>query len=215
MASLMQCPLCQSHSNQHYWQDSRRDYWQCDICQLVFVAPEYHLSAQSEKAEYDLHQNSAYDAGYIRFLNRLVLPLSEVLPGKCTGLDYGCGPAPVLAGLLSEKGHKVSYYDPFYFPEKKVFTQDYDFISCSEAIEHFFHPGEIWQNWMSLLRVNGWLAIMTKRVINQQRFKTWHYKNDPTHVCFFSEETFRWLAKQYHMRLILSGPDVVLLQKLA
>lgn len=211
----MQCPLCQNQSCQYYWKDKHRDYWQCDICRLVFVPPAQRLSPQAEKAEYDLHHNSPDDAGYIRFLNRLALPLGKVLRGKCSGLDYGCGPSPVLAALLARNGHQVSYYDPFYFPDEKVFTQGYDFISCSEAIEHFFHPGEIWQNWMSLLKANGWLAIMTKRVIDRQRFKTWHYKNDPTHVCFFSEDTFRCLANKYHMRLEVSGPDVVLLQKLA
>ncbi|ALT00140.1 class I SAM-dependent methyltransferase [Lacimicrobium alkaliphilum] len=211
----MQCPLCQKQSSQHYWQDKRRDYRQCDICKLVFVPPAQRLSPQSEKAEYDLHHNCADDAGYISFLNRLALPLTGVLSDGCIGLDYGCGPSPVLAALLSEKGHQVSYYDPFYYPDEKVFKRRYDFISCSEAIEHFFHPGEVCQNWMSLLKAKGWLAIMTKRVIDRHRFKTWHYKNDPTHVCFFSEETFGWLAKKYRMRLEVSGPDVVLLQKLA
>lgn len=211
----MQCPLCENQCCQHYWQDKHRDYWQCNICQLVFVPPAQRLSPQLEKTEYDLHKNSPDDAGYIRFLNRLAHPLTEVLSDKGTGLDYGCGPCPVLATLLTRSGHDVRYFDPFYFPDEKVFTQHYDFISCSEAIEHFFNPGEIWQMWMSLLKNNGWLAIMTKRVIDRHRFKTWHYKNDPTHVSFFSEETFHWLAKTYHMRLEVSGSDVVLLQKLA
>ncbi|GGD71954.1 hypothetical protein GCM10011357_28710 [Lacimicrobium alkaliphilum] len=109
----------------------------------------------------------------------------------------------------------MDYYDPFYFPDEQAFSQTYDFITCSEAIEHFFYPGQVWYRWMSILKNHGWLAIMTKRVIDRDAFSTWHYKNDPTHVCFFSEKTFHWLAHQFNMRLEVSGPDVVLLQKLA
>lgn len=211
----MDCPLCQKAPCQHYWQDRRRDYLQCPRCGLVFVPCAQRLSAQSEKAEYDLHQNSPEDAGYVSFLNRLAEPLGQCLLPNSTGLDYGCGPSPVLAGLLTKQGHYVDYYDPFYYPDERIFDQTYDFITCSEAIEHFFYPGKVWHHWMSMLKSQGWLAIMTKRVIDRDSFSKWHYKNDPTHVCFFSEQTFHWLAQRFNMRLEVSGPDVVLLQKLA
>ncbi|WP_088329276.1 class I SAM-dependent methyltransferase [Lacimicrobium sp. SS2-24] len=210
----MQCPLCQFQSSQHYWQDKRRDYWQCKQCLLVYVPPAQRLSAQAEKAEYDLHQNTSEDCGYVTFLSRLATPLKAVLPPGSTGLDFGCGPNPVLANMLREAGHNVHVYDPFYFPDKQVLQQPYDFISCTEAIEHFYQPGAIWKDWMSMLNNQGWLAIMTKRVIDKNRFAAWHYKNDPTHVCFFSDHTFSWLAQHFNMRLEVVGADVVLLQKL-
>jgi hypothetical protein len=31
-------------------------------------------------------------------------------------------------------------------------------------------------------------------VIDAQRFAHWHYKNDLTHVCFYSAETFDYIA---------------------
>ena len=54
---------------------------------------------------------------------------------------------------------------------------------------------------------------MTKRVLSQSAFANWHYKNDPTHVAFFSDDTFSWLAVQWSAELRLVGQDVVLLQK--
>jgi len=64
----------------------------------------------------------------------------------------------------------------------------------------------------------GWLGIMTKRVRDQEAFKTWHYKNDPTHIGFFSEATFQWLTGRWSSMgipatLVITGNDVVLIEK--
>jgi len=65
----------------------------------------------------------------------------------------------------------------------------------------------------SCLKPSGVLGIMTKRVIDQEAFSRWHYKDDLTHVCFYSTETFQWLAAQWHATVTFSGNDVVLLMK--
>ena len=41
----------------------------------------------------------------------------------------------------------------------------------------------------------------------------WHYKNDPTHVSFFSRSTWRWWAGQAGAGLTFQGDDVMLLHK--
>ncbi len=46
-----------------------------------------------------------------------------------------------------------------------------------------------------------------------QAFGLWHYKNDPTHVCFFSRDTWQWWARQCGAGLEFIGSDVMLLQK--
>jgi hypothetical protein len=53
---------------------------------------------------------------------------------------------------------------------------------------------------------------MTKLVRDQAAFASWHYKNDPTHVCFYSEETWRWWARQHGASVEIIGADVILLQ---
>ncbi|MDF2179741.1 class I SAM-dependent methyltransferase [Aliiglaciecola sp. CAU 1673] len=181
----------------------------------MFVAPEDRLTAEEEKRLYDLHVNHPGDEGYLRFLSRLVSPLQARLGDQSHGLDFGCGPCPVLAMELETHGHKVAYFDPFYFPDHRLLETQYDFITCTEAIEHFFAPGRVWQQWLAMLRPMGLLAIMTKRVISLERFQSWHYKNDPTHVCFFSENTFTWLAQSYDLTVSFPSADVVIFQKLA
>jgi len=57
------------------------------------------------------------------------------------------------------------------------------------------------------------LAIMTQRAREAERFPTWHYVRDPTHVAFFSADTFRWLAHRWGARLTFPGADLAFLEK--
>lgn len=211
--SPVSCPLCHYNRIRFYHQDKKRDYHQCDQCRLVFVLPECFLTREQEKAEYLLHENHAEDLGYRQFLSRLCTPLLSVLPQAQSGLDFGCGPSPVLADMLETHGMKMSIFDPFFFPDSSVLDTSYDFVTCTEAIEHFHQPAEELKQLSALLKPGGLLAIMTKRVISQQRFASWHYKNDPTHVCFFSEETFHFIARTFGFTVSFPAADVVFMQK--
>ncbi|WOD39508.1 hypothetical protein [Nodosilinea sp. E11] len=42
---------------------------------------------------------------------------------------------------------------------------------------------------------------------------TWHDKSDRTHICFFSVQTFQWLALRWQAPLTILGQDVILLNK--
>jgi len=55
---------------------------------------------------------------------------------------------------------------------------------------------------------------MTKRVLDKARFENWHYKNDITHVSFFSEATFRFLGQRDGLDVAFPADDVVLLKKI-
>jgi len=207
------CPLCRHPAARHYHRDKNRDYYQCANCALVFVAPEFYLSIQAERAYYDLHENSLADSGYRRFLSRCAAPLLEQLAPHSEGLDFGCGPAPLLASMLAEAGHQVSLYDVFYAPDADAMQRDYDFIVATEVVEHLAAPGEELQRLWARLRPGGLLALMTKLVISPERFASWHYIRDPTHICFFSAQTFRWLAESLQAELQFADGDVILLRK--
>ena len=212
--SLCSCPLCLGQQCQLFYQDKRRRYFQCQQCFLVFADRASLLSAEQELAQYQLHNNDLQDAGYRQFLQRLAKPLLTSLPeAKLSGLDYGCGPGPLLAKMLTEAGHKMAVWDPFFAKDTSVLQQHYDFICCTEAIEHFTYPGNEWQQWLTMLKPRGHLAIMTKRYINAEAFADWHYKNDPTHISFFSEDTFIFLALRDGFSLQFVDKDVVLLQR--
>ena len=71
------CPLCRETAPELFFEDKNRTYLRCRNCMLVFVPTRFRLSAQEERATYDLHQNDAQDPGYRRFLSRLSRPLSS------------------------------------------------------------------------------------------------------------------------------------------
>ncbi len=207
------CPLCDGTQIKNFHRDQRRNYLRCATCALVFVPSEFQLDAAGEKAEYDLHQNRVEDPAYRQFLTRLARPLLERIPALGRGLEFGCGPGPALARMLEEEGYQISLYDPFYFPNRDVLESDYDFITATEVVEHLHRPGEELAMLWSLLRDGGWLGIMTKLVIDVQAFERWHYKNDPTHVCFFSRTTWEWWAETRAAQLEFVGSDVILLRR--
>jgi hypothetical protein len=54
---------------------------------------------------------------------------------------------------------------------------------------------------------------MTKQVIDRTSFASWHYKNDPTHISFFSQATFSYLAEVWGASPEYMGDDVIILRK--
>jgi hypothetical protein len=212
MTDSTHCPLCNATASQPFFADARRTYLRCGVCALVFVPAEFHLSAEEEHAEYDKHENDVDDEGYRRFLSRLFVPLNETLGEASQGLDFGCGPGPALAAMFREAGHTVALYDPFYAPDTSVLNGNYDFISATEVVEHLYLPGHELSRLWRILSVGGTLGVMTKLVIDLEAFSRWHYKNDPTHVCFFSRQTWQWWAQQHGARLTFAAADVVLLR---
>ena len=207
------CPLCGANNIESACKDRYRDYLRCLKCQLVFVPSEQFISAKEEKAEYDLHQNSPHDPGYRRFLGRLFKPMQEELAPGSEGLDFGSGPGPTLSVMFEETGFPMDIYDPFYANDPLVLTKQYDFITATEVVEHLFQPREVLDQLWAILKPGGLLGIMTKLVIDMEAFKNWHYKNDLTHVCFFSKPTFEWLADMWHAKVTFIGKDVILLSK--
>jgi 2-polyprenyl-3-methyl-5-hydroxy-6-metoxy-1,4-benzoquinol methylase len=175
----------------------------------VFVPREQQLSVDQEKSIYDFHENKLDDSGYRQFLSRLSSAIAERLPSGASGLDYGCGPGPLLSTLLSDAGYRMQIYDPFYAPFPQMIQYGYDFITASEVVEHFRKPNQEFQRLFHLLNPGGVLAVMTKLLIDLEAFKNWHYKNDLTHISFFSKPTMHWLADKHYASIDFIGKDVI------
>jgi hypothetical protein len=190
------CLLCVSDQAALFYQDKNRDYWRCKRCSLVFVPPEFHLSLAAEKARYDQHENDADDAGYRGFLKRIVSPVSERVAKGASGLDFGCGPTPLLADLLRQDGFPMQVYDPNYAANEDVLKSGYNFIVSTEVLEHLRRPMAVLRQLFALLEEGGILAVMTRPHERSIDFASWHYKNDRTHIAFYSVETFDWLSEQ-------------------
>lgn len=206
------CPVCRSIDTRHFERIDQRSYWRCERCQVTYLDPAQHPELAQEKAEYDRHENDPKDPGYRRFLSRLARPLMARLKPGSSGLDYGCGPGPALAQMLEEAGFAMSLHDPIYAPDEKVLGRQYDFITCTEVVEHFHRPADEFKRLFSLLKPGGWLGLMTRFQTDDARFAGWHYRRDPTHVVFYRPATFHWLAEEYGATAETMPPDTVLMK---
>lgn len=206
------CPLCRLASPTRFFEDTRT-YFLCNRCELVFLASHQRPTRDAEKAHYQLHENSPDDVAYRRFLGRLLAPLARRLPPASTGLDFGCGPGPTASVMLEELGHSMSIYDPFFHPDRSCLEFNYDFITATEVLEHLHHPGPTLDFLWKHLRPGGLFGVMTKRRAEPERFATWHYRYDPTHVCFFAEQTLRWLAARWEAKVSFPESDVTIFEK--
>ena len=212
------CPLCNASAVVDYWADTkkgpyRREYYQCERCRLVFVPPWQHLPTDQEKAHYDFHENNPEDEHYRQFLSRLADPLKARIDLGAEGLDFGSGPGPTLSVILREAGFTTGVYDIFYATDKSVLSRQYDFITATEVVEHLSQPGEVLGRLWDTLKPGGWLGLMTKLVLSKEAFSQWHYKNDPTHICFFSRETFDYLCQSWGVTAEYPENDVILVRK--
>lgn len=218
MATVIHCPLCSSEHTDSWWQDTRkqmnkRPYFRCQNCALIFV-PEYaHVSVAQELAFYATHENNPHDHRYRSFLSRTFTPVVERLEIGASGLDFGCGPGPALSLMFEEAGFPCAVYDPHFAQNPLVWQQQYDFITATEVFEHLRAPQHELERLLRVLKPNGVLAIMTQRPLGLAEFSTWRYSTDPTHICFFPEASFAWIANHYGLRIEYVGADVVLLRK--
>lgn len=211
----LSCPLCDTGQAPLFHQDKRRVYHRCCCCGLVFVPERFWLSAEKEHKHYSWHENNPTDLRYRKFLSRLCTPLLAYLEEGDRGLDFGSGPGPTLSVMLEEAGFEMAIYDLFFADDPAVFEQRYAFVTATEVFEHLFRPKQEIERLLSILNPRGVLGIMTKLVLNQEKFATWHYKNDPTHVIFFSQQTLEWLAQAYCLTLTNVAADAFILQKIA
>jgi hypothetical protein len=146
-------------------------------------------------------------------LSQLLDPLLERISNNSSGLDFGSGPGPTLSIMLEECGHQVNLYDKFYASNDSVFERKYDFITATEVLEHLSDPMFELNRLVGLLKNNAYLAVMTQLLTPQIDFSNWYYKNDPSHISFFSKKTFNYLANNFGIEVFYISERVVFLKK--
>ncbi|MGQ4277197.1 class I SAM-dependent methyltransferase [Pseudidiomarina sp. E22-M8] len=213
----MSCGLCNQQAHELFYTQQRgplmgRDYWRCRNCNLIQVSEQQRLSRNEEKAVYDLHNNDPNDQRYRDFLARVATPLQQQLTPGAQGLDFGAGPGPTLSLMMTAAGFPCTTYDIYYAPYPERLQARYDYITCTEVIEHLGQPAQVIQTLLSCLAPGGYLALMTKRWTDLEHFKGWSYRNDPTHISFFHRHSFDWLAKHWQLDIIYTSADVVILR---
>ena len=213
MINKIACPLCKTTNSSKFYKEKFREYLRCLSCDFVFVPKLYHLSDAEEKSRYDTHNNDPNDQRYRHFLSQLLVPLLERIQQKSNGLDFGSGPGPTLSLMLEECGHSVNLYDKFYANDISVFEKKYDFITATEVVEHLSEPMAEISRLIEMLNNQGHLAVMTQILTPQIDFSSWYYKNDPSHIGFFTKKSLSFLASYLNIEVYFISERVVFFQK--
>ena len=189
------CPLCLEPNTRQL--DTSPRFYKCHQCTTIFRGREHLLPPEKEMERYLLHENDVTDKAYQQFVAPVVdkVLASFIPPAK--GLDFGAGTGPVIAKLLGERGYEIALWDPFFHPDPAVLEAKYDFIVCCEVIEHFHTPIAEFHLMKNLLKPGGQVICMTDPLPKNKLFEDWHYKNDPTHVIFYSEENVAWIKEHF------------------
>ncbi|MCK8522127.1 class I SAM-dependent methyltransferase [Aquimarina sp. D1M17] len=208
----MQCTLCESKTVE-FSEINNKKYFRCVTCDGILLDRKHFLSPEDEKRRYLLHQNDVNDPGYQEFVLPLVQSIIENFDSTSEGLDFGSGSGPVITTMLREKEYTISTYDPFFDLQPKVLERKYDYIICCEVIEHFYNPKKEFDLLYNLLKPGGSLYCKTKIYYSSINFGKWWYKNDPTHVFFYSEDTMNWIAKNYSYQSLEIHQNISIFKK--
>ena len=208
------CGLCKSHNVDKYQYFTEKSfggvaprlYWRCHGCDLIFLDPSMRLSRVEEKSRYMEHENSVGDPRYVGFLKQLWAPMErymeEFLEKGALGLDFGCGPGPALHQMARQAGYKMDLYDPYFYPFPLPQKATYDFITCTEVVEHLAKPQRGWNQLRGLLNAGGLLGVMTQLYDDVKDFKCWPYRRDDTHISFYSRKTFKYIAHRFGFQML-------------
>jgi Methyltransferase domain len=211
----MLCLLCNQSVLESFEVDRpKTKLWHCKDCFFIFKDPDHHVSNEREKTRYLEHNNG--DLGHQNFLQPVVQLIQTQLAKSCVGLDWGCGPVAVLQKMLIEAGYNHTHiYDPYFAP-RSWSHEKYDFITMTEVIEHMKSPKKDFEVLKAILKTQGSLIVMSDfwnlEILEDMKgfFQRWYYRQDPTHVAFYSQETFvksvffkNWVAKKINDRIFI------------
>ncbi|MEA2029257.1 MAG: class I SAM-dependent methyltransferase [Campylobacterota bacterium] len=212
----MRCLICDTLCDS--FEDAKRGvlYFECSSCHFIMKSKEHFSSFDTQKERYDLHNNSEENEGYQEYFQRFIdFALSDI-PKPRSVLDFGCGASSLLAQMISKEGIACDFYDPIYHPNESYKNKTYDLITSVEVFEHLHDPKATLEMLIQSLNPKGYIALQSAfHPHDRERFLSWYYRLDPTHIVFFSPKSFEALAKSLNLSIVASNAkNMVLLQRL-
>lgn len=203
------CPLCEG-VGVAYEQYCGISYFMCSVCSGIYMSRACRLDAHAEEKRYLEHNNDVADQRYQDFVSPITNGVTTHFPNSAVGLDFGAGTGPVIAKILRDQGYSLHLYDPFFHNDRNALTIQYDFIACCEVIEHFHNPRDEFALLKKLLLPGGKLFCMTDMFSDDRDFRSWYYKNDPTHVFFYQVKTMAWIKSYFGFSEVMIDKRLIL-----
>ncbi|MDQ7047467.1 MAG: class I SAM-dependent methyltransferase [Sulfurovum sp.] len=211
----MLCHICDTYTLSFIHEKTNITYHHCKDCEYIFKSPEVYQDFNTQKERYNLHTNDEEDEGYKAYFKRFLDFTLPLVGQPKTALDFGCGASTILSTMLKIEGIDCTYYDPIYHPDTLNNARKYQLIVSTEVFEHLQQPKEVFSALLERLEEGGYLAIQTQFYpCDREAFTKWYYHQDPTHIVFFSTQTFKVLSKNFDCTYIGdNGKNMIVLQK--
>jgi SAM-dependent methyltransferase len=144
---------------------------------------------------------------------RLFYGLLESRGNTCPKvLDFGCGNGAFIR-FLRNQGIETIGVDPIPVENdmrRHIHTSllelpegRFDAITAFEVFEHLDRPCDTLSHLVTLLDEDAFIFITTavtnRALTNIRCFEHWIYQKDPTHIGFFHERTFEWIALRFNL----------------
>lgn len=118
-------------------------------------------------------------------------------------LDWGCGRGFVV-DRLSKEGYSIVGYDPFYGnTESTPQPNSFDVITSFEVLEHAYHCVDLFKQFHTLLKPNGFIYASTDLTDYMQDVKINYYTCPRVgHVVLHSKQSLLYIANTCGFQLI-------------
>ena len=211
----MNCHICNVPIESFIHNKTHITYYHCKSCEYIFKSPECYQDFIEQKERYNLHENDENDEGYRAYFQRFLDFTLPLVSKPKIALDFGCGASSLLSNMLEEEGIECDYYDPIYHPDTLNDNKKYDLIVSTEVFEHLHQPREVFKSLLERLKEGGYLALQTQFHPNEiEAFKKWYYHQDPTHIVFFTVQTFKILCKMYDCEFVDdNGKNMIVIKR--
>ena len=210
-----QCPLCSSDSK-HYITVDSYSYNHCNQCNHIWLDSTHYLKEVEESERYLLHNNNADNISYVNYLTRIYNECEKYAPKSSLEsgvVDYGCCAEEVMVKVIEKSGYEGYGYDPLFNIVVPLNNLPVGVVIASESVEHFYNPLTEFKQIHSWLKPGGTLFIKTSLTDTVDDFGSWWYRKDPTHVQFFSRQSFQFIAETIGFRLLFAEKNTVVLEK--
>jgi SAM-dependent methyltransferase len=216
MTTDSSCRICKSPAIVFY-QDTRT-FYKCPNCLLIFTndLPDKALEENHYKSQW-----KTTDPGFWKNqTDALVSYIQKYLTPRRI-LDFGAGSGE-MTQELQRHGYQVTALEPMNdgYLKDQGYPFLFDVVVAVEVIEHLPNVWEELEQIEKVLEPEG-IMVFSTGLTNPfielpdatEHFKTWWYKDDPTHLSFFCNHTLGVMADMRDYTIDIYGDKLFVVRR--